>query len=125
MDNQFNFNISLSVLNHLGRNLYRNVITVIGEAISNSWDADATNVRSIPDVDTRLAERLASLEERIAQLESENFELKSRLLSLNYENDKVVEENRALKKENEALIQENEVLQDTNFELMKKLGIMD
>ena len=44
MDNQFNFNISLSVLNHLGRNLYRNVITVIGEAISNSWDADATNV---------------------------------------------------------------------------------
>ena len=44
MSNQFNFNISLSVLNHLGRNLYRNVITVIGEAISNSWDADAKNV---------------------------------------------------------------------------------
>lgn len=44
MDQQFNFNISLSVLNHLGRNLYRNVITVIGEAISNSWDADANNV---------------------------------------------------------------------------------
>lgn len=44
MDKQFNFNISLSVLNHLGRNLYRNVITVIGEAISNSWDADAKNV---------------------------------------------------------------------------------
>jgi len=40
----FNFNISLSVLNHLGRNLYRNIITVIGEAISNSWDADAKNV---------------------------------------------------------------------------------
>lgn len=38
------FNISLSVLNHLGRNLYRNVITVLGEAISNSWDADASNV---------------------------------------------------------------------------------
>lgn len=44
MSDQFNFNISLSVLNHLGRNLYRNVITVIGEAISNSWDADAKNV---------------------------------------------------------------------------------
>ena len=42
--NRFNFNISLSVLNHLGRNLYRNFITVIGEAISNSWDADANNV---------------------------------------------------------------------------------
>ncbi len=40
----FTFNISLSVLNHLGRNLYRNFITVIGEAISNSWDADASNV---------------------------------------------------------------------------------
>lgn len=41
---EFNFNISLSVLNHLGRNLYRSFITVIGEAISNSWDADAKNV---------------------------------------------------------------------------------
>ena len=41
---QYNFNISLSILNHLGRNLYRNFITVLGEAISNSWDADAQNV---------------------------------------------------------------------------------
>ena len=44
MEREFIFNISLSVLNHLGRNLYRNVITVLGEAISNSWDADADNV---------------------------------------------------------------------------------
>lgn len=44
MGEKFNFNISLSVLNHLGRNLYRNIITVLGEAISNSWDADAQNV---------------------------------------------------------------------------------
>ena len=42
---EFSFNISLSVLNHLGRNLYRNIITILGEAISNSWDADAHNVR--------------------------------------------------------------------------------
>src|SRR6188768_2512671 len=42
--NNFNFAISLSVLNHLGRNLYRNFITVLGEAISNSWDANAKNV---------------------------------------------------------------------------------
>lgn len=42
--NPFKFNISLSVLNHLGRGLYRNFITVLGEAISNSWDADANNV---------------------------------------------------------------------------------
>lgn len=41
---KFTFNISLSVLNHLGRNLYRNFITVLGEAISNAWDADAKNV---------------------------------------------------------------------------------
>lgn len=40
----FQFEISLSVLNHLGRNLYRNFITILGEAISNSWDADAENV---------------------------------------------------------------------------------
>lgn len=40
----FSFEISLSVLNHLGRNLYRSFVTVIGEAISNSWDADAKNV---------------------------------------------------------------------------------
>lgn len=40
----FKFEISLSVLNHLGRNLYRNFITVLGEAVSNAWDADAKNV---------------------------------------------------------------------------------
>jgi hypothetical protein len=41
---QFTFAISLSVLDHLGRNLYRSFATVLGEAISNSWDADAKNV---------------------------------------------------------------------------------
>lgn len=40
----FTFAISLSVLDSLGRHLYRSFITVLGEAISNSWDADATNV---------------------------------------------------------------------------------
>ncbi len=49
MEKHYNFNISLSVLNHLGRNLYRNFITVIGEAISNSWDADANNVYILID----------------------------------------------------------------------------
>jgi hypothetical protein len=43
-DKEFNFEISLSVLNHLGRNLYRSFMTVLGEAISNAWDADANNV---------------------------------------------------------------------------------
>ena len=40
----YTFNISLSILNHLGRNLYRSFITVLGESISNSWDADAKKV---------------------------------------------------------------------------------
>ena len=40
----FTFEISLSVLNHLGRNLYRSFATVLGEAISNAWDADAEKV---------------------------------------------------------------------------------
>ncbi len=43
--NSFTFAISLSVLNHLGRSLYRSFATVLGEAISNSWDADAKNVQ--------------------------------------------------------------------------------
>ncbi len=42
---KFSFEISLSILNHLGRNLYRSFATVIGEAISNAWDANAENVR--------------------------------------------------------------------------------
>lgn len=42
---QFAFAISLSVLNHLGRSLYRSFATVLGEAVSNSWDADAKNVK--------------------------------------------------------------------------------
>ena len=44
MTNNFHFNISLTVLNSLGRDLYRSVKTILGEAISNSWDADAHNV---------------------------------------------------------------------------------
>lgn len=44
MADGFKFEISLSVLNHLGRNLYRNFVTVLGEAVSNAWDAEAKNV---------------------------------------------------------------------------------
>jgi len=50
----FKFNISLSVLNHLGRNLYRSFATVLGEAISNSWDADAKNVYIYLDRDRNI-----------------------------------------------------------------------
>jgi len=44
IEKPFAFEISLSVLNHLGRNLYRSFATVLGEAVSNAWDADACNV---------------------------------------------------------------------------------
>lgn len=50
----YTFNISLSILNHLGRNLYRSFITVLGEAISNSWDADAQNVNITIDRDANM-----------------------------------------------------------------------
>lgn len=40
----FTFVISLSVLEHLGRQLYRSFATVLGEALSNAWDADAKKV---------------------------------------------------------------------------------
>jgi len=49
--NDFSFKISLSVLNHLGRNLYRSFATVLGEAISNAWDANAENVYIYIDKD--------------------------------------------------------------------------
>lgn len=48
---KFSFEISLSVLDHLGRNLYRSFATVLGEAISNAWDADAENVHIYIDKD--------------------------------------------------------------------------
>lgn len=44
MSESYKFEISLSVLNHLGRNLYRNFITVLSEAVSNAWDAEAKSV---------------------------------------------------------------------------------
>ena len=44
MSDKFKFEFSLEVLNHLGRGLYRNFITVLAEAVSNSWDSQANNV---------------------------------------------------------------------------------
>ena len=41
---EFRFEFSLEVLNHLGRGLYRSFATVIAEAVSNAWDAEATQV---------------------------------------------------------------------------------
>jgi len=41
---EFKFEFSLEVLNHLGRGLYRSFATVVAEAVSNAWDAEATEV---------------------------------------------------------------------------------
>lgn len=68
----FRFEISLSVLNHLGRNLYRNFITVLGEAISNAWDADARNVWI--DID-REASRFSIKDDGIG-MSAEDFQTK-------------------------------------------------
>lgn len=46
-DKPFQFQFSLEVLNHLGRGLYRSFATVIAEAVSNAWDAEATEVKII------------------------------------------------------------------------------
>lgn len=51
MSEDFTFQISLTVLDHLGRNLYRSFSTVLGEAISNAWDAEATKVEIFLDKD--------------------------------------------------------------------------
>jgi len=47
----FHFQFSLEVLNHLGRGLYRSFATVVAEAVSNSWDAEATKVNISIDND--------------------------------------------------------------------------
>jgi len=44
MDEPFELDIDLNVLNHLGLNLYSNVPAVLAELIANAWDADATRV---------------------------------------------------------------------------------
>ncbi|MYC61054.1 MAG: ATP-binding protein, partial [Gammaproteobacteria bacterium] len=44
MDEPFELEIDLNVLNHLGLNLYSNVPAVLSELIANAWDADATRV---------------------------------------------------------------------------------
>lgn len=40
----FRMRLSLSVLYHLGLNLYSNIPALIAEVVANSWDADVTKV---------------------------------------------------------------------------------
>jgi hypothetical protein len=41
--------LDLSVLDHLGLNLYSNIPAVLSEAVANAWDADATTVEIVID----------------------------------------------------------------------------
>jgi DNA mismatch repair ATPase MutL len=43
-EHPYQMTISLNVLNHLGLNLYSSVPAVLGEAVANSYDADASRV---------------------------------------------------------------------------------
>lgn len=88
----FAFEISLSVLNHLGRNLYRSFLTVLGEAISNSWDADASNVYLYVDRD----ENSLVIKDDGSGMEEDDFQ--NKFLKIGYskrkDGDKSLENNR-------------------------------
>lgn len=49
----YTMRLSLSVLDHLGRNLYSNIPAVLSEVLANAWDADAERVEIVIDVDSR------------------------------------------------------------------------
>lgn len=55
-DAGFQFKFSLEVLNHLGRGLYRSFATVIAEAVSNAWDAEAAEVKITINKDILIVE---------------------------------------------------------------------
>ena len=55
MPNQpkYRMTLSLSVLNHLGVNLYSNIPAVMSEVVANAWDADAENVKIEIDLESK------------------------------------------------------------------------
>lgn len=82
------------------------IITAWATKKKNKADAEATNIKSILEIDARLNERISSLEEKVAFLEKENFELKQKELRLNYENKKYKEKLEELRLENQELNKE-------------------
>ena len=45
----YTMRLSLSVLDHLGLNLYSNIPAVLSEVVANAWDADAEHVEIVID----------------------------------------------------------------------------
>ena len=56
MQDVYKMTVNLSVLEHLGINLYSNIAAVLTEAVANSWDADAENCNIRVDQDQDLIE---------------------------------------------------------------------
>lgn len=52
-ENPYKLSISLSVLDHLGLNLYSSVPAVLSEIVANAWDADAKNVNIDINLETK------------------------------------------------------------------------
>lgn len=51
---KYSMTLNLSVLDHLGLNLYSNIPAVLSEAVANSWDADAKVVEIVIDRDNHV-----------------------------------------------------------------------
>lgn len=79
------------------------IITALASRRKNNATADATNVKSILEIDARLNERITRLEERVTALEQENLLLKQNEIKLVHENEVLREENSELKVENNKL----------------------
>ena len=74
------------------------IVTAWATKKKNKADAEATNIKSILEIDARLNERISNLEEKVALLETENFELK--------QNKKYKEKLEELRLENQELSKE-------------------
>ncbi|MDA8312461.1 MAG: ATP-binding protein [Actinomycetota bacterium] len=49
----YTMRLSLSVVDHLGLNLYSNIPAVLSEVVANAWDADAEHVEIVIDAESR------------------------------------------------------------------------
>ncbi|MBF2755275.1 MAG: ATP-binding protein [Gammaproteobacteria bacterium AqS3] len=69
---------ALEILSHLGKQLYRNFSTVVSEAVSNSWDAGATEVRIYIDPQ----KKYMTITDNGVGMDSEDFQ--DRFLTIGY-----------------------------------------
>lgn len=52
----YTMTLDLKILDHLGINLYSNASAVLSEAVANSWDAEASEVKIVTDADSIVIE---------------------------------------------------------------------